>query len=253
MGEYPAEERASLTVEQLSWILVRWVIDIYHNTPHSGLGGETPNSAWERKSILFRIVPPPNRDQRRAIFGIRLRRTIGARGVRVLGLHFNNETLQQYRRDNAAIDLVVKVDPEDVGHVSVELGEGGAWLTVACKRPELIGMSIRDWIATARDLRSRFSEAAHITMPVVLDALDQIRKMLSGAVATANIGSTLLTREELERAETELMMGFELPDPIDDRDRNDRADFMSTVIRRPDTGDNPASESSQQFKMEDPS
>jgi putative transposase len=25
LGEYPAEERASLTVEQLSWILVRWV------------------------------------------------------------------------------------------------------------------------------------------------------------------------------------------------------------------------------------
>jgi putative transposase len=253
LGEYPAEERASLTVEQLSWILVRWVIDIYHNTPHSGLGGETPNSAWERKSILFRIVPPPNRDQRRAIFGIRLRRMIGARGVRVLGLHFNDETLQQYRRENAAIDLVVKVDPEDVGHVSIELGEGGGWLTVACMRPELIGVSVRDWIATARDLRSRFSDAAQITTPIVLDAVDQIRQVLSGAVAVANIGSTLLSSDELNRAETELMMGFELPDPSDGSDQNGGADFMSSVILRPDADRKPSSESSQQFKMEDPS
>lgn len=171
----------------------------------------------------------------------------------MLGLHFNNETLQQYRRDNAAIDLVVKVDPEDVGHVSVELGEGGGWLTVACMRPELIGVSVRDWIATARDLRARFSDAAQITTPVVLDAVDQIRRVLSGAVAIANIGSTLLSSDELNRAETELMMGFELPAPSNDGDQHNGVDFMSTIIRRPDADRKPSSESSQQFKMEDPS
>lgn len=41
-GDHPSEERACLTTEQLGYAIVRWVVDIYHNTPHEGLGGLTP-------------------------------------------------------------------------------------------------------------------------------------------------------------------------------------------------------------------
>jgi putative transposase len=33
-GDYPSEKMAALTVEELSNVLVRWVVDIYHNTCH---------------------------------------------------------------------------------------------------------------------------------------------------------------------------------------------------------------------------
>ena len=33
-GDYPSEQLAALTVEELSNVLVRWVVDIYHNTCH---------------------------------------------------------------------------------------------------------------------------------------------------------------------------------------------------------------------------
>lgn len=43
-GDYDAGARASLTIEELARALVRWVVDVYHNTPHEGLGGQPTRS-----------------------------------------------------------------------------------------------------------------------------------------------------------------------------------------------------------------
>ncbi|SIS16122.1 putative transposase, partial [Roseovarius nanhaiticus] len=46
-GDYKSQDRACLNAEDVAFILVRWVVDIYHNSPHRGLGGRTPLEQWD--------------------------------------------------------------------------------------------------------------------------------------------------------------------------------------------------------------
>jgi putative transposase len=45
-GKYEAEARAVTTVEELAHLIVRFIVDVYHNTPHDGLDGDTPRNFW---------------------------------------------------------------------------------------------------------------------------------------------------------------------------------------------------------------
>ena len=44
--EYDSEKHAHITHEELCSLLVRLIVDCYHNTPHRGLWGLTPLEAW---------------------------------------------------------------------------------------------------------------------------------------------------------------------------------------------------------------
>lgn len=63
-GDHPAEERACLATEDLCFALVRWIVDIYHNTPHEALGGRTPLQQWQEdrknETTPFMHFPPGN-------------------------------------------------------------------------------------------------------------------------------------------------------------------------------------------------
>ncbi|MBO6884622.1 MAG: hypothetical protein JJ869_13745 [Marivita sp.] len=41
-AKHPAEKRTCHSVDTLANVLVRYIVDVYHNTPHQGLGGRTP-------------------------------------------------------------------------------------------------------------------------------------------------------------------------------------------------------------------
>lgn len=64
-GDYPSEDWAALTDDELAEIFTLFIVDIYHNTPHSGLKGETPANAWKRLSNEQNVTPPPNANARR--------------------------------------------------------------------------------------------------------------------------------------------------------------------------------------------
>ncbi len=70
------EDFAHLTVDELAALLTLWIVDVYHNTPHDGLGGETPRNAWKRLASLVGVRPLPDRRKIRAIFGERLVREL---------------------------------------------------------------------------------------------------------------------------------------------------------------------------------
>ena len=69
-GDYPSEDWAALTDDELAEIFTLFIVDIYHNTPHSGLKGETPANAWKRLSNEQNVTPPPNANARRFVFGL---------------------------------------------------------------------------------------------------------------------------------------------------------------------------------------
>ncbi len=69
-------------------MLVRATVDIYHHTPHDGLNGATPHNEWLRLTAKYGILPPLHPDQRRHIFGTKIVKAIGDKGVRFLGIHY---------------------------------------------------------------------------------------------------------------------------------------------------------------------
>lgn len=212
-GDYDPQARASLTIEELCRALARWVVDVYHNSPHAGLGGETPANAWKRLTAQYGIIPPPDRHVRRAIFGIDLRRTMSSRGVRVLGLFFNALELQAHRRVHGDVAVDVKLDPADLGHVSVRLGDRG-WIAVPCMRPGFDDVPTAIWQAATADLRRRFVAEARLNDAVIAAAIRDAWDMARKAQERCGILSTRPSGEELDRLETHLGLGF--PGPSQD-------------------------------------
>ncbi len=58
-GDYDPVARVSLTLPELCDVITRWVLDIYHNSPHIGLKGETPANCWKRLVKAYGIIPHP--------------------------------------------------------------------------------------------------------------------------------------------------------------------------------------------------
>lgn len=52
-GDYPSEERKVLSGHEFSHSLIRWVVDVYHITPHDGLMGAAP---WRVLATAFQRV-----------------------------------------------------------------------------------------------------------------------------------------------------------------------------------------------------
>jgi len=210
-GDYNPKERLSLEVEELCRVLIRWVVDIYHNSPHAGLGGQTPANAWKELVAKYDVIPPPDRHVRRAIFGIGLARVLSSKGVRVLGLFFNGLELQEFRRRHGDVTVDVKFDPLDLGHVSVRLGDAG-WLPVPCMRSGFDDVPSDIWLSASADLRRRFAAEARLNDEVIAAAIRDAWELAAQAQARTGILSTRPSRKQLDHAEEKLGIGFPAPE-----------------------------------------
>ncbi|WP_046866787.1 Mu transposase C-terminal domain-containing protein [Microvirga massiliensis] len=206
-GDYDAEAHAVLDVAELGRMIVRWIVDVYHNTPHAGLGGETPRNAWLRLSKIFPVIPPPDADTSRHIFGVTVERRIGNPGVRVLGLHYQSSELQRLRRDVRLKPVLVRIDHADLGHVSVRTPDG--WLTVPCQRDGFAGVSVQRWTEATRALRRANADMAKLSEPIVLQALRDIQGFSEAATARAGIAAPILTSADCDRLDRDLFRTFD--------------------------------------------
>ena len=208
-GEYDAEAMASITVEVLNTALVRYIVDVYHNKGHSGLGGETPNDAWDRLNDAYGVLPPPDPARMRAIFGFGDQRRIGNRGVRFLGLNYRSRRLAELRRRIGQGDILMRADMSDLGHISVrDFQHHGPWFTVPCETEEMVGTTAAEWIATGRELKRRYADAERIREDNVIEALRDIRKLGLDAAERFGIGPTTLLGPTIKALDTELFRSF---------------------------------------------
>lgn len=205
-GDYDSEANAVIDADELGRVIVRWIVDVYHNTPHEGLGGETPRNCWIRTTRLHPVLPPPDADVCRHIFGITVERRITNTGVRVLGLHYQSEELQRLRRVAQQKPVLVRIDEGDLGRVSVRTKNG--WLTVDCVRPELESVSLERWIATERALRRDHADMARLTEDVVFQALADIKAFSVSATQRAGIACPIITSADVDRLDRNVFRTF---------------------------------------------
>jgi putative transposase len=48
-GEYNSEKKAVFTLKELEKYITEWIVNIYHKSPHKGIGGKTPLQIFEEK------------------------------------------------------------------------------------------------------------------------------------------------------------------------------------------------------------
>ncbi len=205
-GDYPGEERAALTDNDLIKLFTRFIVDIYHNVPHSGLNDETPANAWARLAKEQGVSAPPDATARCSVFGVPLQRKIGSHGILANGIHYLSEELQDAYLEGARDTIEVRVDPHDVTFVTVCLG--GEWYPAKAVSAEVWGLSLFEWSELIRQLRIKHKKEAELTEDVVRRARQAIRQINADAMALRRLAPITVTTEDLERAERELFMSL---------------------------------------------
>lgn len=208
-GDYDSVGRAGITIDELSYALIRYVVDVYHNTQQGALGGETPRACFLRLAKENGITPRPDSHLLRNVFGVEIDRKLSPAGVRFLGIQYRSRALHAHfmKVKNAAVK--VKAYPGNIGAISVMIGR--SYLTVKAP-PEFENVDAKTWIGAEALLRRRGAHYKKITRDAVVDALTEFDRLSAVGRRRADIGDVPVSRSALLHAERSIAIFVNYPD-----------------------------------------
>jgi putative transposase len=119
-GDYDSEKHAAIDIEVLTHLIVKWIVDVYHKTPHKGLAGHTPLSVWQQGEAERIIELPAYPRQLDMIVGHSATRTLFQYGLEYGNLYYNSPLLQTIAgRDDGTPPLQLRAFEHDVGYIAV--------------------------------------------------------------------------------------------------------------------------------------
>jgi putative transposase len=209
-GNYKSEDRACLDAEDLALVLVRWVVDIYHNTEHEGLGGRTPLQQWEADidSGNYPVSALPDTAKKRLAFGRTDRRKLSREGIVVMGVHYHCQELAMHFLGSDSNQLDIRWDMEDIGAISVFLD--GRWCTVPAVHDRFKGMNFHVWHKARRALRSKSASRKVWDEETVFRAIDQIEELVEDRSLAFGIIDTSMTDKQFKRIEGDFFGSFRI-------------------------------------------
>lgn len=216
-GDFDPEKNAALTDDELTQILVLFIVDVYHNREHQGLYGETPANCWKRLSAIHAPVPV-DKMTRRAIFGLERTCKLGNRGVRFACLDYVCPELRERVKRTWDREFRVRIDPLDIGHVSIEIGD--TWYPAKCTKNGFDGVAWQDWQGQLRRVLSKHRRAAQLSQSTVDNALLAITNIDRSANIRQGLTAHSVTNEQIdwEEQKTNLGVAVEFDPVVDDPD-----------------------------------
>lgn len=205
-GDYESEKRAALTPEEFCSVLVRYIVDVYHRTPHSGLDGETPLDCWNRLVEKFGVQPPPDLGRRRLIFGQELERTVTRQGITVLGVCYHSKALARFMTRAQERKVSIRWYPEDIGAIWADLD--GRWYEIPAVFDRYRGVSAQEWLDAAAEIRAQNAKNAEVDLAVVRQALDYIKETNSAAMTRVGLIMEDWSEKCMDYEEDRLFIGF---------------------------------------------
>jgi putative transposase len=172
-GDFDSDATAVLDDNDLAAILISWVVDHYHASPHRGLDGQSPLGKWEELSQKTFIPDPPDLHEIRTALGNPLMRTLTKRGIEVCGNHYSSPELRHYFAHSRIRKMLVRLDPEDIGAVSVEID--GAWFEAKSIHEDLDGVTLDAWVEQHQITLQRFKDVAKLSLDTRREVLAAIR------------------------------------------------------------------------------
>lgn len=205
-GDYESEKRAVLNPEEFCSVLVRYIVDVYHRTPHSGLDGETPLDCWNRLVEKFGVQPPPDLGRRRLIFGQERERTVTREGIVVLGVRYHSEVLARFMTKAEERKVSIRWYPEDIGAIWAELH--GRWYEIPAVFDRYQGVSAQEWLHAAAEIRAQNAKNAEVNLAVVRQALDYIEKTNGDAMNRVGLIIQDWSEQRMDYEEDRLFIGW---------------------------------------------
>lgn len=239
-GDYDAEARAALTTDDLSEALVRWVVDVYHRTPHAGLSGETPANCWKRLVDQYGVAPMPCVKLRRKALGTRLKRTVAKTGITVLGIRYHSEALARWFMHSSSREVRVRFYSEDLGAIAVELN--GEWIEVPSVFERFQGERAQTWMMAVREIQASVAAQQKVDEDVIFNAMNRIREINGNAMARIGLMVEDYSEERIASLENGMLIGFNVDEKPRDAMRLSNTDMgleLPTWQRRktPDASD----------------
>lgn len=178
--DYDSEKHAHLLDEEFADLIVRLIVDCYHNTKHRSLA-MTPLQAWERGTQLAKgaVRPPPTSDEYRSIFGITLHQSIGNNGIELFGNIYSSPELLEIRKKWYRTKLVVRLNDQDISKIAVKHRRLNKWFEVPAVFDGLEGITLEEWAETARYIRSRFGDDIEHSQKNVRAAIRDVKEIIA--------------------------------------------------------------------------
>jgi len=205
-GDYDSQQLAAHTRESLMRVLTIHVVDIYHNTPHRGLKGETPAHCWDRLSAKMGSLPYPSAIKRTAVFGITVERKVTGRGVMVFGVDYVCDYLRQAHKRISDAKVKIRTNPENLGWVMI--WTGSEWVQARAIQSCFDGVSLGQWRLASRELGLKYEQQAKLKEGVVQRALEKVEQINAEQIAKFNVQIPFLTPDDLAREERQLHLGL---------------------------------------------
>jgi transposase InsO family protein len=210
-GDYNAEDRTVLTVEEVAKVAILVICDDYHNAPHEGLGGNSPHNEFHSLCKIWPPHYPPSRKRLREVFGHKSLRKIHPYGVVFWGVTYNSDELQRHRQKHGQTQIEVRVDPYAIDTISVLLD--GEWIEVENELGIDDTVTLAEWVYALRQEVSENGSATLAGLKVVYATMNRLREMGLAAQLRAGIEPDVLDPVEFARLEDKVLGGtrFERP------------------------------------------
>jgi putative transposase len=156
-GDYDPEKDALITLQDLEMIIHKWIVDVYHNAFHHGLG-TTPKLAWNEGALIKEPAMVADVDLMHIAMGDSAEITLQHYGIQIFSnQRFNSPELGMFARTGMlGAKVKVKFHHSDLTKVYVLDKARNQYLVVPNIDPEpIVGLNLEqhlDILKRARDL-----------------------------------------------------------------------------------------------------
>lgn len=113
-GRYKSSENAIYSLDDVRYMVMRWVVDHHNRTKHTGTG-EIPAERWRKGMDEVGPKPAPDKDIIAPLVGMVIPRKLRNDGVRYNNLRWNSNAFSALRdRIGPPFDVVIRIDPLDL-------------------------------------------------------------------------------------------------------------------------------------------
>ncbi len=204
-GDYDSEGRAVLDDEELARILTIFFVDFYHHHQHTGLDFKTPANCWAEVEGKYLVNAPPDRHTVRSAVGVEMQRKLSKRGIDVFGNYYTCPELQTFWHKSAKRQMRIKVDPHDIGAISILIGD--TWVTADALDCDLDGVHMSSWVKEFREIKAHNKAESELNSDLRDRALKNIDAICHKAALRAGIGPHDLTKEQVLKLQKDLFHG----------------------------------------------
>lgn len=225
-GAYDSEANAVHTIDDLTNLLIRFVVDVYHETPTSSLGGLSPREMWDHLVDEAGLSPCPSPKKQRLAFGFCEQRVIDTDGVKIAAIPFNSRELQTAVPRKGKTKVSVYVNPLDLGAVTVEVK--GEFIDAFAPDPKFRGVTLDEWVDGHKCIWPTGRSSKDQPVQVALEAIDSIRQHDNAARTRRGLTFNSVSAAGLKEIERRRFFGLSLLEAM--RDEEHRSSLLDKEL-----------------------